>query len=60
MLLAATTELGVIPLMPDLIYVGMAVTVMAGLALGSVLTTSVVPTLYVMFCRIRSPERPAA
>ena len=57
LLAAATTVLGVIPLMQDVFWVGMAVTVMAGLAFGTVLTMVVVPTLYVMLYRIRSPEK---
>ena len=38
LLAAATTVLGVIPLLPDVFWVGMAVTIMAGLSFGSVLT----------------------
>ena len=33
---------------------------MAGLSFGTILTMVVVPTLYVMLYRIRSPEKQAA
>ena len=55
-LAAATTVLGVIPLVPDTFWVGMAVTIMAGLAFGTILTMLVVPTLYVLFHKIPSPD----
>jgi multidrug efflux pump subunit AcrB len=55
MLAAATTVLGVIPLLQDVFWISMAVTIMFGLALGSLLTVVVVPVLYACFYRIR-PE----
>jgi multidrug efflux pump subunit AcrB len=55
MLAAGTTVLGVIPLLPDVFWVGMAVTIMAGLSFGSVLTMFAVPTLYSMFYKVPSP-----
>ncbi len=54
-LAAATTVLGVMPLLQDVFWVGMAVTIMAGLTFGTVLTMVLVPVLYTMFYRIRSP-----
>ena len=54
-LAAATTVLGVVPLLQDVFWVGMAVTIMAGLAFGTVLTMLVVPVLYSWFHRIPSP-----
>jgi multidrug efflux pump subunit AcrB len=54
-LAAATTVLGVVPLVPDTFWVGMAVTIMAGLAFGTVLTMVVVPVLYVLLYKVRSP-----
>jgi len=42
---AATTVFGVIPLMSDQFWVGLAVTIMFGLAFGTVLTMLVVPVL---------------
>jgi multidrug efflux pump subunit AcrB len=56
-LAAATTVLGVIPLVPDTFWVGMAVTIMSGLAFGTVLTMLVVPTLYAIFHKVPSPNR---
>jgi len=37
-LAAATTVLGVIPLLPDVFWAGLAVTIMAGLTIGTVFT----------------------
>jgi multidrug efflux pump subunit AcrB len=51
-LAAATTVLGVIPLLSDVFWVGLAVTVMAGLAFGTAFTMIVVPVLYATFYRI--------
>jgi multidrug efflux pump subunit AcrB len=59
-LAAATTVLGVVPLMQDVFWVGMAITIMAGLTFGTILTMVLVPTLYVMFYKIPSPEKAAA
>jgi len=59
-LAAATTILGLIPLLSDVFFVNMSVTIMAGLGFASLLTLIVVPTLYAVFFRIRRPEdRPA-
>ncbi|MEN8808759.1 MAG: efflux RND transporter permease subunit [Desulfobacterales bacterium] len=54
-LAAATTVLGVIPLLQDIFWVGMAVTIMAGLTFGTILTMVIVPTLYCTLFRIKSP-----
>ena len=51
-LAAATTVLGVIPLLSDVFWVGLAVTVMAGLTIGTVFTMIAVPALYAAFYRI--------
>jgi multidrug efflux pump subunit AcrB len=56
-LAAATTVLGVIPLLQDVFWVGLAVTVMAGLTFGTALTMILVPVLYCMLHRIPSPAR---
>ncbi len=55
-LAAATTVLGVVPLLQDVFWVGMAITIMAGLAFGTVLTMLVVPALYCMFYKVPSPK----
>jgi multidrug efflux pump subunit AcrB len=55
MLAAATTILGLIPLLSDVFFVNMSVTIMAGLGFASLLTLTVVPTLYAIFFGIRRP-----
>ncbi len=55
-LAAATTILGLIPLLPDVFFVNMAVTIMGGLGFATVLTLIVVPTLYAIFFAIRVDE----
>ncbi len=52
-LAAATTILGLIPLLSDVFFENMSVTIMAGLGFASILTLTVVPTLYAVFFRIR-------
>jgi multidrug efflux pump subunit AcrB len=59
-LAAATTILGLIPLLADVFFVNMAVTIMAGLGFASLLTLIVVPTLYAVFFAIRRPQDRAA
>ncbi|MEZ9551318.1 efflux RND transporter permease subunit [Vibrio breoganii] len=49
---AITTILGMIPLLPDIFFKPMAVTIMFGLGFATVLTLIVVPVLYKMFHRI--------
>lgn len=55
-LAAATTVLGVVPLIQDPFFIGLAVTIMAGLAFGTVLTMLVVPTLYATIYGLASPK----
>jgi multidrug efflux pump subunit AcrB len=57
-LAAATTVLGVIPLLPDVFWVGLAVTIMAGLTVGTGFTMIVVPVLYATFFRIPATRNP--
>lgn len=52
MLAAATTILGMIPLLTDAFFISMAVTIMAGLLVATILTLIVVPVLYTIFFRI--------
>jgi len=52
MMAAATTILGMIPLLQDAFFVAMAVTIMAGLLVATVLTLLFVPVLYTIFFRI--------
>jgi multidrug efflux pump subunit AcrB len=56
-LAAATTVLGVIPLLQDVFWVGMGVTIMAGLTFGTVLTMILVPVLYATFYNIKVPMK---
>jgi len=51
---AITTVLGMIPLLPDVFFRAMAVTIMAGLSFATLLTLIVVPVLYVIFYKIPS------
>ncbi len=54
-LAGATTVLGVIPLLQDVFWIGMAITIMAGLSAGTVLTLVLVPVLYAIFYGVRAP-----
>ena len=51
---AFTTVLGMTPLVLDIFWRGMAVTIMAGLTFATVLTLVVVPVLYATFYRVRA------
>ncbi len=57
MMAAATTILGMIPLLQDAFFISMAVTIMFGLLIATVLTLVVVPVLYTMFFKIPSPSK---
>jgi len=52
---AATTILGMIPLVADAFFSAMAVTIMSGLAFATVLTLIVVPVLFAMFHKVKTP-----
>ena len=52
---AATTILGMTPLLKDAFFRDMAITIMAGLGFASILTLIVVPVLYSIFFRIKPP-----
>ena len=53
---ALTTVMGMVPLLTDAFFAAMAVTIMFGLAFATVLTLVVVPVLYAILFKIRSPE----
>jgi multidrug efflux pump subunit AcrB len=55
-LAAATTVLGVMPLLQDIFWVSMAVTIMAGLTVGTMVTMIIVPVFYATLYRIASPR----
>ena len=54
---AATTVFGMIPLLGDVFWYSMAITIMFGLAFGTILTMVVVPVLYAAFYKIKIPEK---
>ena len=53
LLAAGTTILGVIPLLQDVFWVSMAVTIMFGLAVGILLTMILIPVLYAIFFKLK-------
>lgn len=59
-LAAATTVLGVIPLLQDVFWVGLAVTLMAGLSVGTILTMVLVPVFYATFHGVKAGSDDAA
>ncbi|RMG54751.1 MAG: efflux RND transporter permease subunit [Gammaproteobacteria bacterium] len=56
---AATTILGMIPLLQDVFFVNMSITIMAGLGFATLLTLLVVPALYALFFRVPRREEDA-
>jgi multidrug efflux pump subunit AcrB len=52
LLAAATTVLGVAPLLQDIFWVAMSVTIMAGLTFGTLLTMVAVPLFYTVLYRV--------
>lgn len=55
---AGTTVLGVLPMLQDVFWVALAVTIFFGLIVGTLLTMVMVPTLYALLYRI--PAQPPA
>jgi len=55
MMAALTTILGMIPLLQDAFFKAMAVTIMFGLLVATVLTLIIVPVLYTIFFKIPDP-----
>ncbi|WP_038174472.1 MULTISPECIES: efflux RND transporter permease subunit [Vibrio] len=53
---AITTVLGMVPLLPDIFFKPMAVTIMFGLGFATVLTLIVVPVLYGLFHKVKVPN----
>jgi multidrug efflux pump subunit AcrB len=54
---AMTTVLGMIPLLWDVMFNSMAVTIMCGLTFATALTLIFVPVLYCILFKIRTPEK---
>ena len=48
-----TTILGMIPLIPDAMFGSLAVTIMGGLFIGTLITLIFIPILYAMFFNIK-------
>ncbi|KJF94490.1 efflux RND transporter permease subunit [Photobacterium angustum] len=57
---AITTVLGMLPLLPDVFFKPMAVTIMFGLSFATVLTLIVVPVLYRLFHKLKVPTKETA
>ncbi|WP_040765420.1 efflux RND transporter permease subunit, partial [Novipirellula maiorica] len=59
---AGTTVLGVLPMLQDVFWVALAVTIFFGLIVGALLTMVMVPTLYALLYRIpyERPSEPPA
>jgi len=53
---AGCTSLGLIPLLPNYIFGGMAVTIMGGLIVATLITLVFIPVLYCLFYRIQAPR----
>ena len=54
-LAATTTILGLIPLLQDVFFVNMSITIMAGLGFATGLTLVIVPVLYAILFRVKVP-----
>jgi multidrug efflux pump subunit AcrB len=54
---AGTTILGMLPLIPDPMFGGMAATIMGGLLAATLLTVIVIPVIYAIFYNIKKPEK---
>jgi multidrug efflux pump subunit AcrB len=55
---ALTTALGMLPLLQDAFFIAMAVTIIFGLMIATMLTMVIVPVLYAIFFRVESPTSP--
>jgi len=53
---AGTTILGMIPLLPDAMFGGMAATIMGGLLAATVLTILIIPVLYIILFNVKKPD----
>ena len=55
-LAAGTTVLGMVPLLPDPMFGGMAATIMGGLTVAAILTILILPVLYATFYKLKKTE----
>lgn len=53
MMASLTTILGMIPLVPDAMFGSLAVTIMGGLFMGTLITLIFIPVLYAMFFKVK-------
>ena len=53
MMASLTTILGMIPLIPDALFGSLAVTIMGGLFMGTIITLIFIPVLYAVFFGLR-------
>jgi multidrug efflux pump len=60
MLTAISTVLGFIPIAPTVFWGPMAFAIMGGLFVATMLTLIVLPALYVIFLRVKEPEKALA
>ena len=51
-----TTIVGMIPLVPDPMYGSMAITIMGGLTMGTIITLILLPLFYTALFHIKQPE----
>lgn len=57
MMASLTTILGVVPLLADDMFGGLAVTIMSGLLLGTMITLILIPVLYAVFFGVQHPKK---
>lgn len=57
MMASLTTILGMIPLLPDCLFGALAVTIMAGLLVGTLITLLFIPILYALFFNIKITKK---
>lgn len=56
MMASSTTVLGMIPLLNDAMFGSLAVTIMGGLIFGTIITLLIIPVLYALFFKVKSPN----
>ena len=53
---SATTIVGMLPLVSDPMYGSMAVSIMAGLTMGTIITLMLLPVFYAIFFKVTKPQ----
>jgi multidrug efflux pump subunit AcrB len=54
---ACCTSFGMIPLLSNAMFGSMAVTIMGGLLVGTLITLIFIPVLYTLFYRVKPPQK---